>query len=142
MRIVVKYIFIFLIIFLFSASPLFAKHKHLEKYYQHQWNVKYGKGIESKYLSSGVEVDVLTSEYAVEIEFAQKWEESIGQSLFYADQTGKVPCVVLIMENPERDQSYLDHLLILAKKYNIAVWIYNGEWHHIAKEWHIIRSAK
>ncbi|MFH1027609.1 MAG: hypothetical protein V1791_06370 [Pseudomonadota bacterium] len=35
--------------------------------------------------------------YAVEVEYAHKWAEAIGQSLYYSRMTGKKPGVVLIM---------------------------------------------
>lgn len=42
-------------------------------------------------------VDCLTKEYAIEFDFAKKWAESIGQSLYYAKMTNKLPAVVLIL---------------------------------------------
>ena len=66
-------------------------------------------------------VDCLTDEYAIEVEFAYKWKESIGQALFYAVKTGKKPGVVLILEK-KTDGRYLDRLEIVGKKYGIMVW--------------------
>lgn len=71
-------------------------------------------------LDDGTRVDCLTSEYAVEVEFAQKWAESIGQSLYYAERTGKKPGVLLIMGKD--DQRYLTRLETVAVKSNIKVW--------------------
>ena len=42
-------------------------------------------------------VDCLTKEYAIEFDFAKKWAESVGQSLYYAEMTHKRPAVVLIL---------------------------------------------
>ncbi len=42
-------------------------------------------------------VDVLTDRYAIEVERLEKWHEGIGQSLHYSDQTGKLPCIALIV---------------------------------------------
>ena len=42
-------------------------------------------------------VDCLAKDYAIEFDFAKKWAESIGQSLYYAKMTGKKPAVVLIL---------------------------------------------
>ena len=42
-------------------------------------------------------VDCLTKDYAIEFDFANKWAESVGQSLYYAHMTKKKPAVVLIM---------------------------------------------
>lgn len=42
-------------------------------------------------------VDVLTNRFAIEVERLEKWHEGIGQSLHYSDQTGKLPCIALIV---------------------------------------------
>ena len=52
---------------------------------------------------------------------APKWAESVGQSLYYAERTGKLPGVVLIMEH-ENDERYATRLDTLARRYNIKVW--------------------
>ena len=44
-------------------------------------------------------VDCLAKDYAIEFDFAKKWAESAGQSLYYAKMTGKAPAVVLILTN-------------------------------------------
>lgn len=44
-------------------------------------------------------VDCLTKDYAIEFDFAKKWAESVGQSLYYAKMTNKKPAVVLILSN-------------------------------------------
>jgi len=46
-------------------------------------------------------IDLVTKEYAIEIEKAPKWKESIGQSLWYALNTNKKPAIILILENPD-----------------------------------------
>lgn len=48
-------------------------------------------------LKDGTRVDCLTDDYAVEVDYAYKWAESIGQSLYYANMTGKAPAVLLIV---------------------------------------------
>ena len=44
-------------------------------------------------------VDCLAKDYAIEFDFAKKWAESVGQSLYYSKMTGKAPAVVLILTN-------------------------------------------
>jgi hypothetical protein len=66
-------------------------------------------------------VDCLTDEYAVEVEFAPKWKESIGQALFYGIKTGKKPGVVLIIEK-ETDERFLERLKIVGEKYDLKIW--------------------
>lgn len=69
-------------------------------------------------LKDNSRVDIITTEYAIEIDFGIKWYESIGQSLYYSLQTGLKPGIVLITNNNKQ----LNKLLIVAKEYNITVW--------------------
>ncbi len=86
---------IFLIVIL--ASPAFAAHDHPEKWYQAQW-CKENKGQQEVVLSDQTRADCITKTHAVEVEFAKKWAESIGQSLYYSLQTEKKAGIVLIIE--------------------------------------------
>ena len=45
-------------------------------------------------------VDCLAKDYAIEFDFAKKWAESIGQTLYYSKMTGKAPAIVLILTSP------------------------------------------
>ena len=54
-------------------------------------------------------IDCLTEEYAIEFDFAKKWAESIGQSLYYAKKTGKKPAVAIILKK-ESDKKYVEHI--------------------------------
>ena len=60
-------------------------------------------------LYDGTRVDCLTKDYAIEFDFAKKWAESIGQSLYYAKMTNRVPAVVLILEKPS-DMKYVKRI--------------------------------
>lgn len=61
-------------------------------------------------LSDKTRVDCLTDKLAVEVDFAPKWAECIGQALYYGKMTGKRPACVLIMERGEKDLKYLNRL--------------------------------
>ncbi len=43
-------------------------------------------------------VDVLTQEYAIEVDRIEKWQEGIGQALHYSKASEKRPCLALIAE--------------------------------------------
>ena len=101
---------------MFLSLPL-----HLEKEYQECW-CKANNGICEYKLQDNTRVDCLTSEYAVEFDFAPKWAESIGQSLYYAIMTNRKPAVVLIMENPINDCKYLNRLNKVAEELGIKVY--------------------
>ncbi len=45
---------------------------------------------------AGGRVDVLTAQYAVEVERAGKWHQGIGQALHYAGETGRRPVLAVI----------------------------------------------
>lgn len=51
-------------------------------------------------LADKCRVDCLTPTHAFEIDFAKKWAEAVGQSLYYAEKTGKRAGIVLILEKP------------------------------------------
>lgn len=68
----------------------------VESYYVNQWcTADFGR--KEAVLWDMTRVDCLAKDYAIEFDFAKKWAESIGQSLYYAKITGKKPAVVLIL---------------------------------------------
>jgi hypothetical protein len=94
--------------------------KKNEKYYQKIFCKNKGGQIEVV-LDDRTRVDCLTSTYAVEVDWAKKWAEGIGQALYYGLQTHKRPAVALIVGT--KDQRYVKRLNIVAKKHNIKVFI-------------------
>lgn len=73
-------------------------------------------------LKDRTRVDCLTDEYAIEVDFAKKWAEGIGQSLYYAQMTGKKPAVALIVDI-KKEKRYLTRLEKVAQKSNIKIII-------------------
>lgn len=69
----------------------------------------YCTGIKEYVLSDKTRVDCLTDEYAIEFDYAKKWAESIGQSLYYSKKTGKKPAVAIIT-NGENDLKYIQRI--------------------------------
>ena len=71
--------------------------------------------------------DIVNDEYAIEVEWAEKWKNSIGQALWYGLQTNKKPGIVLVMKDvSDRKygimlQSALDYAGIGDQ---IKVWFY------------------
>lgn len=66
--------------------------------------------------------DCLTKDYAIEFDFAHKWAESIGQSLYYAKLTKRKPGVALILTKWS-DLMYLKRLESLAEQTGIKIFI-------------------
>lgn len=102
-----KKAFFILIIFLLTGI-CYAKHLHKEAEYQAYWCNKHGGQMEYK-LNDKTRIDCLTDTLAVEVDFAPKWHECIGQALYYAKKTNRIPACVLIMEN-ENDIRFLYRL--------------------------------
>jgi hypothetical protein len=91
-----------LIILFLLALPLFGKQS--ERYYQEKFAREIGGRVEVV-MKDGTRCDILTATHAIEVDFAKKWAEAIGQSLNYAMHTGKRPGVALILLSPS-DNNY------------------------------------
>ena len=110
--------------FYFGAAP---QKKHNEKYYQTQLCNELD-GVMEQSLLDRTRVDCLTDEYAIEVDFAKKWAEGVGQSLYYAEMTEKKPAVGLIVRDSKKDKRHLKRLKVLADKYGITIFeIERGE---------------
>lgn len=102
-----------------------AAHLHHEKYYQQIWCDQRG-GITEYRLEDGTRVDCLLPDYAIEFDFANKWAESVGQSLYYGYMTDRQPGVVLILEQT-KDRRYLPRLKAVADELKIELWMTGPE---------------
>ena len=90
-------------IFLLISFSLFGKQP--ERYYQEIFADEVNGSVEVV-MSDGTRCDILTETHAIEVDFARKWAEAIGQSLNYSTLTGKIPGVLLILEK-DSDEKYL-----------------------------------
>lgn len=104
------------------ATSVQAKYLHKEAEYRDAWC----QGETEVRLPNGNRADCITDKYAVEIDFAAKYHEAIGQALDYADQTGKRPAILLIVEK-EKDWRYVNKARTIARKLRIKVWIIRPE---------------
>ena len=97
------------------------KKKYKEKYYQTLLCDDLN-GVMEQSLLDRTRIDCLTDEYAIEVDFSKKWAESVGQSLYYAEMTGKKPGVGLIVRDNAQDKRHMKRLRILAQKYHIKIF--------------------
>ncbi len=44
-------------------------------------------------------VDLLTTKYAIEVDYFDKWKEGLGQAIYYGKESNKIPCLALIVED-------------------------------------------
>ena len=114
------------LILILTFTLLFAGCSHTskkydERHYQTIFCNEHGGKMEYM-LKDRTRVDCLTDEYAIEIDFAKKWAEGIGQSLYYAYMTGKKPAIGLIIDT-DKEERYFKRLDAIAKKYGITIFI-------------------
>jgi len=86
-----------------------AEFEQKDKYREADYVHAYCKGIEEYVLPDRTRVDCLTDDYAIEFDWAKKWAESIGQSLYYAKMTGKKPAVALIIKS-DAEKRYVERI--------------------------------
>ena len=80
----------------------------VESYYVNQWcSPDFGR--KEAILWDMTRVDCLSKDYAIEFDFAKKWAESIGQSLYYSKLTGKseIPTTLDSLDSPRFISSIL-----------------------------------
>lgn len=106
-----------LILLVVLPARSYASHLHKEAEYRDAWCI----GQTEVKMEDGTRADCVTTNYAVEVDFAQKWAEGIGQSLHYARLTGKQPAILLIIEK-QTDWRFFKRALPTAQKHNIRMW--------------------
>ncbi|MDB2499329.1 YHYH domain-containing protein [bacterium] len=84
-----------------------------ESFYQELYAKKLGGRTEVT-MPDGTRCDILTDTHAIEVDFADKWAEAIGQSLNYAMQTGKKAGIVLKLKD-RGDEKHLKRLREMAR---------------------------
>ena len=110
------------IIFLFTNS-CFAQN---EAWYIESINQSHFGG-RTEVSMTGGRADIVDNDYAIEVEFANKWKDAIGQSLWYGLQLERQPGIILVMRTiKDRKygimlQSAIDYAGLTDK---IRVWFY------------------
>ena len=105
---------------LLVTLTLFGKQS--ERYYQEKFAREIGGQVEVV-MKDGTRCDILTATHAIEVDFAKKWAEAIGQSLNYAMHTGKRPGVALIVLAPS-DNKYVERVRKISSRYSLGLTIY------------------
>lgn len=81
---------------------------------------RYDAAVEVR-LSDGCRVDLLTDSQAIEVDWAKKWAESIGQALYYSIGTDREPAVILLTRGP-RDQRYVRRCQAVCDRVRITLY--------------------
>lgn len=73
-------------------------------------------------------VDILTHDFAIEVDELDKFHEGIGQALHYAYATGKHPGLALfVVQSSHPNSDKLDYIRQLCGQFGIKVWYINDE---------------
>lgn len=110
-------------IIFFFLLPLALLAKQPESYYQNLFATKVG-GQTEVVAGDGTRVDILTSTHAIEVDFAKKWGEAIGQSLNYGFQFDRKPGILLILESPS-DRKHLIRINSIIRHYKLPIEVWD-----------------
>jgi hypothetical protein len=96
-----------------------------EKDWQKAFNEKVLHG-ELEHYVQGKRVDILTDEYAVEVDWLHKWQEGVSQALDYAQLTGKRPGLAIILEGERLDTKAYQACVKACRAKRIKLWVINN----------------
>ena len=119
----------FLLALLFACAAPQQQTLKTEKDFQKAFNETYfgGKAKMEVPVKYG-RVDLVSSDYAIEVERLENFHEAIGQALHYAKETGKKPAIAFfITDRKPGDQEKLKYVTWLCNTYKIKVWFINEE---------------
>ena len=107
------------IIALFTIGQVRAERSpYSENYYNQIWCSQKG-GVAEFRLPDGKRVDCLLPDYAVEADWANyKAYEAIGQSMYYAKETDRIPAILLLLKD-EDGHKWVKLVSETLKHYNI-----------------------
>lgn len=71
----------------------------------------------------GSRIDLLTNTHAYEVDWAEKWAEGVGQSLYYGLVTERKPGLLLIIKDRDRDRKYYLRALSVCGKHGISLGV-------------------
>lgn len=71
----------------------------------------------------GTRCDLLNDDFAIEIDWAYKWAEAIGQALYYAIALDRRPAVLLLMKNGYKDRKYAHRCQAVCAKFDIKLFL-------------------
>jgi hypothetical protein len=117
-------IIIIIITIILSIIPLSSFSQKMKESYYRDGFAEIMNGKTEVVLNDLAKVDIVTDTFVIEVEFADRWSEGVGQSLYYAYKLNKKPGVLLIVEGL-KDDAYVKRLMTVAIKYDITVWVLN-----------------
>lgn len=67
-------------------------------------------------------VDMINDEYAIEVDWAYKWAEGVGQCLYYAEMTGRKPALLLLIKD-DKQVKYIFRAHMVCAKHGIKLYL-------------------
>ena len=84
-------------------------------------------GMPEYLLPDKARVDILTQTEAIEVDWAHKWAEGIGQALYYGAMTKRTPVVLLLMSAADEER-YLVRVRAVIDAHartRLTLWLFN-----------------
>ena len=85
---------------------------------------KYG-GVAEYRLWDSTRVDLLTDTHAIEADWSYHWAEAIGQSLYYAQVTGRKPGIILLVKDVKEEARFIYRCQTVCTRVGIDLFIEN-----------------
>lgn len=82
-----------------------------------------GKFVTEYHLWDETRVDLLSDDYAVEVDYAEKWAECIGQALYYSHLTDR-QAVCLLLSAGEKDSRFIYRCQTVCEAHGIKLWVH------------------
>ena len=108
-----------LVALILMSTGLNAARLNPEAHYQEIAAKKYS-GQTEVVLPDGTRCDIVTETHAIEVDFADKWAEAIGQSLNYSFQLNKKAGILLILES-SKDEKHLIRVQGIIEHYKLPI---------------------
>lgn len=67
--------------------------------------------------------DLLSAEFAIEVDWAPKWAEAVGQCLYYARLTGRKPNIILLVKNQAAESRFIYRCQTVCAEHDIKLFI-------------------
>ena len=109
-------------ILLALALPIICFSSHKEKCYQ-IFFAQQVNGSTEVLMPDSTRCDILTEDLAIEVDFAYKWAEAIGQSLHYAKMMNRQAAIVIIF-NKKNDHQHMTKLLRVINYYKLPIKVF------------------
>lgn len=119
---VVAFVFLFLMLWCVLLGTAAESVKKNELWWCGHLAPKYQAEVEVR-LDDGTRCDLLTESEAIEVDWARKYAEAIGQSWYYALKLDREPAIILLVKDPEKDQKYVDRCRLVCDHLGMHLYV-------------------